>query len=438
MKTTHIYKNRWLLRVAAVLITAITTMPSALAQSTEVEGGEAFYIYQNDGHFDGFFYDQVKQISYSRLDTLGIEHQEYVSQEIVTEDSTYRFMLTAIDSVSFVQPEIKYAKGVRFMRDEGMMDYLMNAVKDPDTDEITITFRSSMPQSLWPKVGDVLQCADLDIWEEGTLVAKVNNVVRVGTILLLRCSYVEDLHDVFEQFITVEQVRQQPGPSGSRTIRRMAGINAPRRVEGNVSDVTLFNFNHTFEAKLNLGKCDLQYTLSGGFGMNLTAAYKITLSEFYIKTQLKSQMSIGTSIGVDGQFYESVDPSSIPGVGDFIAQFTKIPFPANFPILFANVLPVPFTRAEAHLNLSASLSTQVKATNFMLEIKDSWPYVDMGLNFIAPFLPYEASGEGGAQHHSSVKRLHSDGHEVSHHRQHPALGKEMLLSGDGQHRLRRT
>ena len=35
---------------------------------------DAFYIYQNDGHFDGFFYDQVQKITYSKLDTLGIEH----------------------------------------------------------------------------------------------------------------------------------------------------------------------------------------------------------------------------------------------------------------------------------------------------------------------------------------------------------------------------
>ena len=77
---------------------------SALAQDENA----AFYIYQNDGHFDGFFYDQVQKITYSRVDTAGIEWDDYVSQEIVTEDSTYRIMLSAIDSVGFVQPEIKY------------------------------------------------------------------------------------------------------------------------------------------------------------------------------------------------------------------------------------------------------------------------------------------------------------------------------------------
>ena len=37
---------------------------------------DAFYIYQNDGHFDGFFYDDVIKMTYSYLDTLGVEHNE--------------------------------------------------------------------------------------------------------------------------------------------------------------------------------------------------------------------------------------------------------------------------------------------------------------------------------------------------------------------------
>ena len=381
-------------RYAVAMLLAMTGGLSAMAQE-EIEGGEAFYIYQNDGHFDGFFYDQVKQISYSRFDTLGVEHDKYVSQEIVTEDSVYRIMLTAIDSVSFVQPEIKYAKGVRFMRDEGMMDYFLNAVKG-DNDEILVSFRTAMPANLRPKVGDVLQCPNLEGWEEITLVAKVLKVEETGDVLLFTCGYIDDLKDVFEQFITVEQVRNVQTPEGSRTIRRVAGIDTPRRAEGNVSDFTLFNFNYTFEGKTTLyDKLDLQLVLSTGFGMTLSAAYKITLSEFYIKTQMKTQMSVGGSFGLDGELYGSMDLTTLPGIGAFVERFAKIPFPANFPLLFVNLVPMPFTRAEAHLNLGLSVGAQVKATNFMLEIKNSWPYVDMGLNFIAPFLPYSAEGEKG-------------------------------------------
>ncbi len=151
---THEHIISWLLRAAMMLVT-LTSVQAAMAQQEEIEGGEAFYIYQNDGHFDGFFYDEVKQIRYSRLDTLNREHDHYVSQEIVTEDSVYRIMLTAIDSVSFYQPEIKYAKGMRFMRDEGMMDYYISMSK-PDDDSFLLQFSSYLPAGLWPKVGEVL------------------------------------------------------------------------------------------------------------------------------------------------------------------------------------------------------------------------------------------------------------------------------------------
>ena len=69
MKTDFRIQN-WL-RCAVIMFLAVAGSLTASAQ--EIEGGEAFYIYQNDGHFDGFFYDQVKQIRYSRFDTLGIE-----------------------------------------------------------------------------------------------------------------------------------------------------------------------------------------------------------------------------------------------------------------------------------------------------------------------------------------------------------------------------
>ena len=114
----------------------------AMPMQAQQEDG-AFYIYQNDGHFDGFFYDQVQKISYSKLDTIGIEHDDYVSQEIITADSTYRIMLSAIDSVGFVQPEIKFNPRLRNMQEEGMLTYL--TAKDKDA--LTLTFSSAMPVS---------------------------------------------------------------------------------------------------------------------------------------------------------------------------------------------------------------------------------------------------------------------------------------------------
>ena len=391
MKTNRRIQT-WL-RYAAALLLVVTGCLTTQAQ--EIEGGEAFYIYQNDGHFDGFFYDQVKQINYSRYDTRGVEYDQYVSQEIVTEDSVYRIMLSAIDSVSFVQPEIKFAKEVRFMHDEGMMAYYQS-ISIPDEDTFLLRFSGSMPSTLQPKVGDVLSCPDLKDYDEA-FVGKVKKVRTDGSDLVVECGYIDDLKDVFDQFITVEQVHNVQTPEGSRTYRRIAGLEPRNRAEGNIDDLTLFDFNTTFEGDYNFNN-NLKFMLEAkiGFAMAVSAAYKITLDEIYIKTELKEQFSLGFTFSLDGRIEGSLDMTVIPGVGKLIERFSKIPFPAAFPILYANVTPQPFTRAEAHLNLGMSTGVQVKAISQSLELMSQWPYVRMKAGSLPlPFLPspFEVGGE---------------------------------------------
>ena len=81
------------MRHLKIFMAVVALMMAALP----LQAQDAFYIYQNDGHFDGFFYDEIQKMSYSKTDTLGIEHDEYVSQIIQTADSTYCIMLSAID-----------------------------------------------------------------------------------------------------------------------------------------------------------------------------------------------------------------------------------------------------------------------------------------------------------------------------------------------------
>ena len=399
---TNIQLQSWLQRAAVLLITLAGSLP-IVAQEDEIEGGEAFYIYQNDGHFDGFFYDQVKQISFSRLDTLGIEHDQYVSQEIVTADSVYRFMLSAIDSVSLVQPEIKFAKEVRFMRDEGMMAYYQSITK-PNDDSFLLRFSGSMPVALQPKVGDVLSCPNLPDYEEA-FVGKVKKVRQEGGETVIECGYVEDFSDVFEQFITVEQVRNVQTPEGNKTRRRIAGINPPKRAEGKVDGITLFDFSSTLETSYNFND-NLKFALEAkiGCGMTAQASYKITLLDFYIKTELKEQLTMGLTFSFDGRIEKELDMTIIPGIGKLIERFSKVPFPAAFPILYANLTPQPFTKAEAHLNVSVNTGVNVKAIAQSIELMNSWPFVRMNAeNLSIPFLPYHFEPDGEFKVNAALK-----------------------------------
>ena len=383
--TTRVHYSEWGLR-ALLLLLVLTGFRQAQAEDEYYEG-DAFYVYQNDGHFNGFFYSDVQQISYSCLDTLGREHDHYVSQEIVTADSTYRIMLTAIDSVSFVQPVNLLNENVRLMEFEGMMDYFITDM------DMTLAFDQSMPDYLRPKVGDVLACPAIE-GREGAFVGKVKSISERDNILIVRCDYIDKLGDVFDRFVGVEQVQNVMTPQGLRTRRRVAGLpkelaqtNARKRIEGNIEDYTLFGFDASLDGTMEFGKVKFGIGVTAGFGMTINAVYNIGWDHLYIKQDFKEQVTAGLKVSVDGELYNNADLTALPGVGALVKRFSRVPFPAAFPILYANVMPMPFARAEAHLNLNINSGVQVQALAQSLEIRDSWPFVSVKANPIAPFLP---------------------------------------------------
>ena len=92
---------------------------TTLAQITQ----DALYVFRNDGRFYAFFYKDIDHIEYSKIDTLGVEQADYVVQEVYALDSVFRIPLSAIDSVSFVTPEIKYKADV-ILLDKSIADYI--------------------------------------------------------------------------------------------------------------------------------------------------------------------------------------------------------------------------------------------------------------------------------------------------------------------------
>ena len=64
---------------------------------------DAFYIYRNDSDFNGFFYDEVQEMRYSKIALDSTEYEQYVTYEVVLADTTYRIPLASIDSIGFQQ-----------------------------------------------------------------------------------------------------------------------------------------------------------------------------------------------------------------------------------------------------------------------------------------------------------------------------------------------
>ena len=72
----------------------------------------AVYNYRNDNHFNAFLNHDIDSITFSCIDTLGIEHDDVVVQEVWTPDSLYRIPIEAIDSIGFRAPEPVYKPGI--------------------------------------------------------------------------------------------------------------------------------------------------------------------------------------------------------------------------------------------------------------------------------------------------------------------------------------
>lgn len=333
------------------------------------EQNAAFYIYQNDGHFDGFFYDQVQKISYSYLDTLGIEHDEVVSQEIVTADSTYRIMLSAIDSVSFVQPEIKFNPNLRMMRDEGMTDYLLSL------ENMMLVFSTDMPEPLRPKEGQVL-ALPMPPGTDEPFVGKVVTVYEFEGKLHVACAKVQEMKDIFEQFISVEEIVNDQ--QGNPVRRRVAGMK-PRRAEGNWNG-DLFQMNVDLEDSYSLSdKWNLQFALHTGFGMRAQVVYNITLTNFYLKMLFEERLELGLKASIDGTIGERDNILEKGALAKVLLAMSRLHFPAQFPLMYIDVAPKPFVRGEAHFNVGVGLGASTRIFQQWFEIMNKSPYFNFGL-----------------------------------------------------------
>lgn len=336
-----------------------------LAGFDSLPAQEAFYIYRNDGDFNGFFFDQVERMGYSKFDLDSVEHTEYVVQEVQTPDSLYRIPLAAIDSVGFQQPEIIFNPNLQVLDDSELKDYYVSHNYNTNGD-VAITFKTELPDRLFPEVGTVLVGLDEEFFNNKDVpcAGKVREVRRTQWYVLMLLDPLTDIGDVFEQFIAVEQI----GVDDEGNVRhRMSALNPDgslrgmpqRRLNGNW-DATLFSYNGRFQLdnewfKNQAGWLNITGTVGFDFGIAVRAqfVYQITglfKKRFYVKGILSEDITLG----LNGQL-------AVEGKGEwpycpFGANWLQaIKFPAVFPILEIQPTPEAFLRVSGSLNFGLAL-----------------------------------------------------------------------------------
>lgn len=369
---------------AALRHTILTVLFMAVGTIANAQTGTAFYIYQNDGHFDGFFYDQVKSMSYSKIDTLGREHDIYVTQEIVTNDSTYHIMLTSIDSVSFIQPDVRYNPKLVRMDDNGMVDYVCEG------SGMTLKFYNTMPEGMRPHVGDVLASFTLPQFEDG-FVGKVKLIYDFQDMIVVQCEKIRSLSEVFDQFVGVEEILVDKQGNARRrcsaTLRRKDGM---RYLDGS-ADLELFKLDIALQDAYKLNDTwTASLDLKGGFAMGINIVYNINgLGDFYIKAETKESIELGGGVNLSGQFASKDNVLEEFALGQVLKKFAKIPIPATMPLLNLKPAPIPFFRGEANFAVGLNVGLQGKMLDQYFILQSKKPYLGMGMTIKDKF-----SGEG--------------------------------------------
>lgn len=170
---------------------SVLGIQSAQAQAVQ----DALYIYRNDGGFNAFFFDDIERFEYSNIDTLGIEHDEMVVQEVYALDTLYRIPLSAIDSIGFVTPETIFKKDVAHTSTSEMWNFVVGS------DSSTVLLLSdNTPKTLIPKVGDKIVTTDSRDYLPGGFYGRVNRVDDIAGSTLVICE-IPELTDLFDQWV---------------------------------------------------------------------------------------------------------------------------------------------------------------------------------------------------------------------------------------------
>ena len=203
--------KHYTLYILAAVLGMLNIQPTSAQQKNDQN---ALYIFRNDGVFNAFFYADIDRIEYSKIDTLGVEQDDYVVQEVYALDSCFRIPVSAIDSVAFVTPN-NIVKADVVCPDKAMTDYIIAS------DSISwFRLSASAPQDVIPKVGDKLLIIDpVEYLPEG-FSGRVSKVDVSDAGYTVETDALE-LEDLFDRFIAKASAGE---PGSIATRRRIPGV----------------------------------------------------------------------------------------------------------------------------------------------------------------------------------------------------------------------
>lgn len=266
-----------LIYMLTLLLSAVLILP-AEAQEKAVQ--DALYIYRNDGGFNALFFDTIDRFEYSKIDTLGVEHDEYVVQEVYALDTLFRIPLSAIDSISFVTPENKVKSDV-FQPDKSIVNYI---VASDSAKWIRLALNT--PEALIPQVGQkvlILDDCDLIPFGFGGMVSTVNRGADGITVIRDKI----ELTDLFDRLVVKAACGPSPDSTEVAAARRKAMGDSFQVGFGSMTPIDLPRLKQNCSFKKNMASQDLIEDIlsvqgTPGSSLSLDLDQKITACAFLV------------------------------------------------------------------------------------------------------------------------------------------------------------
>lgn len=152
----------------------------------------AYYFHFHDKGLQVFYTDMVDSMTVSKVDLEGIEHDDFVTQQVWMNDTVFNYALADIDSVSFVTPSTIYQPGVVKLED-GLENYVVSH------DSLTIIVRTDTPNNLLPRKKDKLvYLRQTDLFPAG-FAGEVVDVIKEDGGYKVDCT-LASLSDIFVRY----------------------------------------------------------------------------------------------------------------------------------------------------------------------------------------------------------------------------------------------
>ena len=252
-----------------ILFLSVFSVQTSMAQAKQ----DALYIFRNDGHFNAFFFGDIHHIEYSKVDTLGVEQDDYVVQEVYALDTLFRIPLSAIDSIAFVTPEKKYKADV-FRPDKSIADYIVAS------DTINwIRLASNTPAAMIPKVGDKLLIEEESKYIPDGFVGLVTSVEKGDNGYTIMTGELSPF-DVYDRFVIKAAAATPPQPG---QIRRRGLIDGTEMSYTSEEPIELPVLSGSFTiqgSKVLYDKHDISLTADGAGAFGFSVAPRVQYRGF--------------------------------------------------------------------------------------------------------------------------------------------------------------